>query len=200
MTKTKQTLLVSATILSVILFFAQFTQQELVFYRDKIETGQWWRIFSGNLTHSNFSHLGINLLSLLLLVFLFYDTLKAKTFIFSTIILSCLVGLGLYFFNPELQKYYGFSGVLYGLFIVAAIRAILEKDYFVAPLVLLFVLAKVIWEFFKGGSQTSADLIGIPVATDSHLYGVLGAIFIGIIVVLHHFLSKKTPKRHPPTF
>lgn len=200
MTKTKQTLLVSTVILSIVLFIAQFAQQELVFFREKIESGQWWRLFSGNLTHSNFSHLALNISSLILLVFLFFDTLKTKTFIFSSIFLSIVIGIGLYLFNPELQKYFGFSGVLYGLFLIAAIGAILEKDYFIAPVVLIFILGKIIWEFFNGGSQTSEELIGIPVATDSHLYGVLGAIVISMVLIFQHFYALKTPKRHPPHF
>lgn len=187
-------LIASIVGISLILIFGQWFKNEIVFDRDAINLGQWWKIISGNFTHSNIPHLLLNLAGIWILGLLFIDKLRSRTFIFSILFLSIVVGLGLYFFNHELNQYYGFSGVLYGLYFVAAVGAILQDDKFTGFSVALLIAAKVIWDFFTGGNQSSAELIGIPVANDAHLYGFMGAIVIAV------FLLIDNKKRHPPTF
>jgi rhomboid family GlyGly-CTERM serine protease len=159
---------------------AQFFRDDLVFYRSQIEIGQWWLLISGNFVHSNYPHLFMNLAGLWILGFLFIDSLSLKTFIISTLILGVFVGLGLYYFNPELQKYYGFSGILYGLFLVGSITAILNKDHFTGIATAIVIIAKITWDLIYGGNSSSAELIGVPVAIHAHLYGAIGAIFVSI--------------------
>lgn len=180
--------------ISVVLLISQFFQDELVFHRDDINQGQWWRILSGNLTHANYPHLFMNLAGLWILGFLFLDSLNTKTFIICTLLLCLFVGMGLYLFNHELLKYYGFSGVLYGLFLIGGTTALLHKDFFTGVAVILLVCGKVIWDFFIGGSTTSAELIGIPVATDAHLYGIIGAAILSVLLII----NKRIFKTHPP--
>ena len=129
---------------------------------------------------------------------LFIDNLKSKTFILSSLFLSLIVGLGLFYFTPELNRYYGFSGILYGLFAIAAVCAILENDKFTGICVFLLISGKIIWDYFTGGNQSSAELIGIPVANDAHLYGYIGALLVIVFLVLKRRLNNK--KSHPPTF
>lgn len=186
MTKSVKPLIQAILVLSIILFASQFFQSELVFHRDHIEHGQWWRIVSGNLTHSNYPHLLLNLASLWIYGFLFIDSSRIKSFISSALFLSIFVGGCLYFFNPDLFKYYGFSGVLYGLYISGATSTILQKDYFTGFSILLIVAGKIIWDVFNGGSASSAELIGIPVATDAHFYGLAGGMLVSSILVLRN--------------
>ena len=103
-----KTLIVSILILSLILIVGQWFQSDLFFNRNDINQGQWWKIFSGNFTHSNIPHLLLNLSGVWLLGILFIDSLNSISFILSTTFLSLVVGLGLYLFNPELNGYYGF--------------------------------------------------------------------------------------------
>ena len=189
-TKSLKPLISSILVLSIVIVIAQLFQSDLVFYRDNINTGQWWRIISGNFVHSNYPHLFMNLAGLWILGFLFIDSLPLKTFFTSILLLSLSVGFGLYFFDLNLQKYYGFSGVLYGLFLVGASTAILKKDYLTGIAVGIVVIAKIIWDLINGGSTSSADLIGIPVAVHAHLYGALGAIFISSTL---YVLNRSTP-------
>lgn len=176
--KKNQLLLTSLLLITIILIIGQWLQTDLFFNRYEINQGKWWKIITGNFTHSNTPHLLLNLSGLWILALLFLDSLTYKTFILSCLFLSFVVGCGLYFFNPELNGYYGFSGILYGLYIIAATSAILKRDYFTGISVTFLIAGKVIWDFFSGGNQSSAELIGIPVANDAHLYGVLGAILI----------------------
>jgi len=122
----------------------QLMQAELVFHHQLIENGQWWRIIGGNFVHANIPHLLLNLSGLWIMCFLFIDSLSAKTFIISTLIMSLFVGFGLFYFDPSLQKYYGYSGVLYGLFLLGGVTAILSKDYFTGVSVIIFIIAKLL--------------------------------------------------------
>ena len=189
-TKSLNPLILSIFLLSIIIISMQFFQSDLVFYRNNINAGQWWRVISGNFVHSNYPHLFMNLAGLWILGFLFVDSLPLKTFFTSILLLSLSVGFGLYFFDLNLQKYYGFSGILYGLFLVGAATAIFKKDYLAGIAAATVIIAKIMWDLFNGGSTSSAELIGIPVAVHAHLYGALGAIAISLILFI---LSRSTP-------
>lgn len=185
-TKSLKPFILGILALTVILLIAQFFRNDLVFHRTAIDLGQWWLILSGNFVHSNYPHLFMNLAGLWIFGFIFFDNLSLKTFTISTIILCISVGAGLYFFNPELQKYYGFSGALYGLFLVGATTALLARDWFTGIVVTLFIIGKIIWDLIYGGSSSSAELIGVPVAIHAHLYGAISALFISIGLYLAH--------------
>ena len=179
-TKSLKPLILGIFALTIALLIAQLFRNDLVFHQVLIDSGQWWLILSGNFVHSNYPHLFMNLAGLWIFGFIFFDNLSLKTFTISTIILCAFIGSGLYFFNPELQKYYGFSGTLYGLFLVGATTALLAKDWLTGIVVALFIIGKIIWDLIYGGSSSSAELIGVPVAVHAHLYGAIGAFFISI--------------------
>lgn len=178
-------LLISIIGISLILIIGQILQTDILFDRNAINSGHWWKLLSGNFTHSNIPHLLLNLSGVWLLGMLFIDTLTSKTFILSTLFLALIVGFGLFYFTPELNRYYGFSGILYGLYFIAAVSAILKNDRFTGISVALLIAGKIIWDYFTGGNQSSAELIGIPVANDAHLYGFIGAIIIVIFLLMN---------------
>lgn len=171
--------------LSVMILFLQFFQETFVFKRAEINQGEWWRLISGNLVHTNYPHMLLNLCGLWIIGFLFLDHIKPKSFLISLFILLVIVGLGIYFFSPVLMWYAGLSGALYGLFLIGALYATLNRDYFTGVPLLILVPVKIIWDNIYGGSQSSAELIGAPVATDAHLYGMIGAILIGATLLFH---------------
>ena len=181
-------------LLTVCLIVLQFFQAELVFHRDKIELGQWYRLITGNFVHSNYYHLALNLASLWIAGFLFSDSLKIKMLILNIFILSVCVGVGLYLFNPDLLKYYGFSGVLYGLYLVGATTILLQKDYITGSLIYIFVTGKMLWGFFMGEDAGTIELIGMAVAVHAHLYGVLGSLLISLSL----FFMNNTNRKHTP--
>lgn len=170
----------------------QFFLNEFVFHRQLIQQGEWWRIISGNFVHSNIPHLLLNLSGLWIMAFLFIDTLSTKIFIIATFIMSTSIGIGLFYFEPELIKYYGFSGILYGLFLLGGTLTILAKDYFTGVSVTVFITGKLIWDLIYGGSPSSEELIGIPVAVNAHLFGSIGAIVMGVFI---YYQQKKISKK-----
>ncbi len=170
----------------------QFFQDDLVFKRDAISHGQWWRIISGNFVHTNYPHLALNLTGWWIMGLLFFDSFQGKKILLSTFFLSIFTGTCLYWFSTSLEWYAGFSGVLYGLFLVGAITAILQKDYLFGIAVALLIIGKVLWGVFLGESESSVELIGVPVATDAHLFGITGAIIVGLFLASTHFLQERS--------
>jgi len=185
-TKSLKPLILGIFVLTIVLLIAQVFRNDLAFHRTAIDLGQWWLILSGNIVHSNYPHLFLNLAGLWIFGFIFFDSLSLRTFIISTLFLCASVGIGLYLFSPELQKYYGFSGALYGLYLVGATTALLAKDLFTGIIVTLLIIGKIIWDLTYGGSSSSAELIGIPVAVHAHFYGAVGAVFISFVLYLAH--------------
>jgi rhomboid family GlyGly-CTERM serine protease len=165
-------------------------QNDLLFLRENIQQGEIWRIWTGNLIHSNYYHLGLNLSGFWLFVLIFKELINTTQLIVSLVILITAVGSGLYFLNPELYWYAGLSGVLYGLFIIGAMYALLDKDFITGISIIIVIPVKIIWDYLHNTGQTNADLIGVPVSTDSHLYGISTA-FIIVVFVLFKYLYKK---------
>ncbi|EKO3592591.1 rhombosortase [Vibrio metschnikovii] len=144
-----------------------------------IEQGQWWRILTGNFTHTNFAHLGMNLAGLWVIVFLFMPSIKSL--FFALIMLSLSVGISIFF--TEMTLYVGLSGVLHGLFAYFALLEWLNGRRSSLWLV-LGVIAKVAWEQWFGASMMTAELIQARVATEAHLAGTLGGLTLGLIQFL----------------
>lgn len=150
-------------------------------HRQWISEGQWWRILTGNFTHTNFAHLAMNLAGLWVIHFIFKPT--DRTFIFTLFTISLLVGL----LNlvSDMTSYVGLSGVLHGLFGYFALQEALNGRKS-SWLLVVGVIAKVSWEMTMGASQSTSDLIQARVAVESHLFGTLGGLVLA-------FLTKKLP-------
>lgn len=156
----------------------------LRYERYSIEAGQWYRLVSANFVHLNNMHLVMNMLGVGLVVFFFAGQLKLLKWLMLILFSSLLVGLGLYFFNPEVKSYVGMSGVLHALFIVGAVTEI--RRFPISGWMLLVVLmGKLIWEQLNGAMPGSESLIKGHVLVDSHLYGAIaGLVFIALPFVL----------------
>jgi rhomboid family GlyGly-CTERM serine protease len=157
-----------------------------LFLRENIQQGEIWRIWTGNLIHSNYYHLGLNLSGFWLFVFIFKELMNATQLMLSFVILISGGGLGLYFLTPELDWYAGLSGALYGLFIVGAFYALLDKDFMTGLSIIIVIPVKIIWDHLHNTGQTNAHLIGVPVSTESHIYGISTAFLIGIFLLFEH--------------
>jgi rhomboid family GlyGly-CTERM serine protease len=157
----------------------------LRFDRMAINHGELWLLVSAHLTHLNWQHFGLNMGGLLIVAVFFrrYCTLKAWSVVFVMSALS--VGLGLYYFNPEIQRYVGLSGVLHGMFIVGAWFEMKRYPKSGGVLMVLLV-AKLIWEQVSGALPGSESMAGGHVVVDAHLYGAIGgAIFLLLHQIIH---------------
>lgn len=106
-------------------------------------------------------------------------------------------GISLLFlqFNPNIGWYVGFSGVLFGLYVMAAVDAI-HRFRFISVTLLLLITAKMVIDLVSSGKMTSSELIGVPVLIESHLYGVLMALAILASQMLYRILFLKVKRLH----
>lgn len=155
------------------LFQLPYLQSLVIWNGELIQNGQWWRILSGNMTHTNTIHLTMNIAALWIIAYLF--TPSTKNLLGTLISLSIIVGLGLLFTN--LGSYAGLSGVLHGLFTYYALSEALRGRKS-SWLLVVGGIVKVAHEQFYGASSNTAELISAEVATQSHLIGGIAGLVL----------------------
>jgi len=121
--------LIIAVISGVLFLFQEYTLPVLEFSRSAIEHGEWWRLITGNFMHSNHWHLLLNLGGLLLATLLVGHLFSWQHFLSLFISNGLMVGVLIYYFNPDISYYVGLSGYLHGLFIYGALLGIYRAVY-----------------------------------------------------------------------
>jgi rhomboid family GlyGly-CTERM serine protease len=148
-----------------------------------IKSGDYWLLLSGNIVHLNWAHWGLNIAGLAIVAFFFSAYGSLLHWLLVIFVSAIFVGLGLYWFNPEVTTYVGLSGVLHGLFIYGGVREI--RFYPASGYALLLILVgKLIWEIFYGAVPGSEELTEGRVVTDAHLYGALGGALAALLLGL----------------
>ncbi|MDN5369521.1 MAG: hypothetical protein PWP74_829 [Shewanella sp.] len=154
------------------------------YQRQFIAQGQWWRLLTGNLIHTNHWHLLMNLAGFWVVVFI-HRVHYSNTHLAWLLIALCITeGLGLWIAFPTLSAYVGLSGVLHGLFAYGALSDI-KIGWRSGYLLLVGVMAKVTWEQTMGANAEVTQLIGARVAIEAHLVGLLSGIGIFLLVTLY---------------
>lgn len=144
-----------------------------------IQHGQWWRILTGNFTHTNFAHLGMNLAGLWIISFIFKPA--ARTLLI--LLLSLSVWIGLCVLLTDMRINVGLSGTLHALFAFFALQEA-QLGRRSSWLLVLGVVAKVVWEQAFGSSMGTEQLIHARVATEAHLAGVIGGGLLALTLKL----------------
>ncbi|WP_182288338.1 rhombosortase [Vibrio spartinae] len=185
-TITRSHLYLILSLFSFICILAQFSPlaDALVWDRQAITQGQWWRIVTGNFTHTNTAHLAMNLIALWLITFIFRPT--ARVLWQQLLLLSVFIGIGLFW--TELYFYVGLSGILHGLFASFALSEALQGRKS-SWLLVVGVCSKVIWEQYFGPSETTRALIEAPVAIQAHLLGLTGGLLLGFSARIKTYLG-----------
>ncbi|TLU67508.1 rhombosortase [Thalassotalea litorea] len=174
-------------LISIVVFFVPETfSQSLVFDRNDIANGELWRLFTGHFDHTNLNHMLLNLAGLTMLWALHGDHYRHGLFIAVFFTSAIICSLGIYFFDPQMTRYVGLSGVLHGLFVFGAIADIKQGDK-TGYLLLLGVTAKIIYEQFAGASADMVELIGSDIAIDAHLFGAIGGLIAGLVWLVLQF-------------
>ncbi len=158
-------------------------EQSLRFDRSAIASGSIWLLLSGNFVHLGTSHLLMNLGGLALVVALVWVRFTAWEWVLITLFSSLVVGIGLYWFDPDVSWYVGFSGTLHGL-IIAGAMADLRYYPKSAAVLLVLVVVKLAWEQFAGALPGSEAVAGGHVLVNAHLYGAIGGAMMGAWLLL----------------
>ncbi|WP_367869607.1 rhombosortase [Vibrio sp. B1Z05] len=150
--------------------------EALRWQQDLMASHQWWRLLTGNFTHTNTYHLGMNLAGLWVICHLFQA--KVKPLASAIVILSIAIGVGLLFTDTNI--YYGLSGVLHGLFAMYAYQEIAagkRSSWFL----LAGLAIKLTAENSGLVSISTAELINARVSTESHLIGSITGLAIALL-------------------
>jgi len=159
------------------------------FDRGLIDQGHYWLLLSGHLVHLNWSHWALNMAGLLIVAVFFSVYGRLLEWLFVLVFTAVVTGLGLYWFNPELTRYVGLSGVLHGLFIYGAVR---ELRYYPSSgyVLLLLLVGKLIWEYMNGPLPGSEEMTGGHVVVAAHLYGAIGGFASVVLTRAAHLFYK----------
>ena len=185
------TLPVSVLVLSVLIYFLPANVSNYLIYdRDLLAQGELWRLLSSHFVHTNFNHLMLNIAGLTMLWALHGDHYDNKNYALAFIISMIVCSAGIYFFDTDMQRYVGLSGVLHGIFIWGAFLDI-KRGWKSGYLLVIGVIAKVAYEQVFGASAEVESIINASVAIDAHLWGTVGGLVasIGIIISI---LKKST--------
>lgn len=159
------------------------------FDRALIDQGQYWLLLTGHLVHLNWTHWALNMAGLAIVAVFFSLYGSMLDWLFVLLFSAIVIGLGLYWFHPELGWYVGLSGVLHGLFIYGAIREI--RFYpFSGYILLLLLTAKLFWEYMNGALPGSEEMTGGRVLVEAHLYGAAAGLVAVFLTWLLHLLNK----------
>ncbi len=162
-------------ITAVIYLLEPQASQLLAYYHTGIAQFELWRLITATFCHTNFNHLLMNLVGLVITLALFIDTFKSIKIFPLLIFNSIFIGLALFFLEPQIIWYVGLSGVLHGLFSYGVAADIANKDPWGYLLGGGFII-KIIYEQLYGAQQATIDLIAAPVLVNAHLYGALSGI------------------------
>ena len=140
---------------------------------------EYWRGFTAHWVHANWQHLILNATGLVLCL----TIASPKWPVWKWVVYNMYLAIGISTLftlrNPELNWYVGYSGILFGIYLVAA-ADLYSRNKTIALLLGSAIAIKVLLEQFSDIRLGSGDLIGIPVIIDAHLYGLLLGLSIAL--------------------
>jgi rhomboid family GlyGly-CTERM serine protease len=140
----------------------------LAYDRAAIAAGEVWRLVTGHFVHLGWAHCLLNVACVALCA----SVLAARDRAWVTLGgLAAGCGVLLWVGAPEVARYVGLSGVVYGL-AVRALWPYARRDRWVG-LVLLALVARVGWQVCVGTPRAEAAWLGGPVLAQGHVAGLV---------------------------
>jgi rhomboid family GlyGly-CTERM serine protease len=147
-----------------------------------------WRMVTAHWVHLGWRHYALNMLAFLFIPYLF-PQFSIRSLIACLLLLSMFISLCFYWFMPYLVDYTGLSGVLHGMYVLAALQSLsYPKLRKFGLLVLGCIVVKLSWEQLFGSE--SAAFIQAPVIIQAHQFGVLGGMLFAAIDSLYCQLKR----------
>lgn len=143
-------------------------QTSLSYSQSGLASGEIWRLVSAHFVHLSWPHVWLNVAGLSLCGLLNPKIFRLKL-LAQLVFLSFGISILLWQFNHEVSQYVGFSGVLYGLFLLALWP--LREDLF-SLLMLVGIFFWALWQWKFGVPIEEQRLIGGQVISIAHLYGL----------------------------
>jgi len=144
-------------------------------------------LFTGHFVHVDWTHTFLNIGSLALAVAIFRQLIPTALWLRLTIFCPLMISLAFLQLLPDLQHYYGFSGVFYAC-LTAGGAAALPHNRWLGGIILGFMLVKVVLEALFGAQNWAMGEAGNNILTEAHLYGAISGLIIGILFAFKHWL------------
>jgi len=135
--------------------------------RAVITSGEMWRLVSGHFVHLTWAHCLLNVGGLVALAAILPASLRAWR---CCVVLATLIGLMLFAALPGLQHYAGFSGINYGLAVLALLPRVRGEP--VAAVVLVTLIGRAIWQWLGGVNLDAVAWLGAPPLAAAHVAGL----------------------------
>ena len=154
----------------------------LQFDRQAILSGEWWRLWTAHLLHTNSWHLLMNLAGFVVIIMLHGNYYRSCALGFLLLAGFVLISLALMFWSPAISLYVGLSGWLHALLVYGACEDV-RRQWSSGWLILAGVSAKIAWEQWQGASSDLVMLIEADVAVDAHLYGAIAGLMLFVLML-----------------
>lgn len=185
--------LLGAAVLVCCLWALQGYFGVLEFDRQKVLSGEIWRIWTGHLVHTNSVHFSLNIAAALLVFFVFFRNIKLSELLLCSFVFAALISVTLLCTYPGLGWYNGLSGLLHALVTYFSMRLAKDEDkIFLAVLAVVWV--KVLVEAVRSHFGYEKLVGGMAVITEAHLVGAFFGTVTAFICMLH-WREKGKPER-----
>lgn len=150
--------------------------EALVYQRDAIAGGEWWRLLTGHWVHSDLQHLLFDVTALALVSCLFEKRPWWQPLLL-LLTTTCILDIWLWWQMPWLHSYCGLSGLLNALLAAGLLLQWRQRDDWRYPLVGLLALIKLVTEMQLGDALFTNTAWGaVP---EAHAIGMLaGVLFV----------------------
>lgn len=185
-----QTFVIGASVVVALISFTlqafpENLQSMLIYERDAIQGGEWWRMLTAHFIHLNWAHYFMNVAGLGIITILFLNVLTATMLISTLFFGAMMVSLGLYRLSPEIEWYVGLSGVLHCLLATCLLKYIQQFPRLGWTLLLLLI-GKLALEAVTGTSLGTIFANSVQVINEAHIYGTVGGILTGAVLMIRN--------------
>lgn len=153
----------------------------LVYQRDAISDGQWWRLITGHWVHCDSQHLMWDLLGLGVLTLLF-EKQPLKLLIGVVSGATLVINIWLWFALPWLEEYCGLSGILNALLGAGLLMFWRQSEDRLYLYIGGVACIKIVLEI--GNDQALFTNTTWPSVPEAHAAGIITGIAIGLLVML----------------
>ena len=156
-------------------FFAGAASTAWVFDRTAIADGQWWRLITGHLVHSDGEQV-IGDVSALIVIGWMLERNHPLTFIYGIMAGTVAVNLWLWFGMPELERYCGLSGTLHAVLLLLIASLWRETRQPLVMVMAALIVGKVFLELWTNQALiTETAWPSVPIV---HVAGLCGGVIL----------------------
>lgn len=155
----------------------------LLYNRDAIADGAWWRLVTGALVHHDQPHLWLNILGLWLWWLLFIEHLPCWRDWSWLVVLLLSSTVAMFWFDSQTTVYAGFSGALYGMYAWGALADTFIRRYSGTAIGIGLLV------------KCTYDTLYLPSTTDiaftAHWGGIVAGLSIALLRQVIHYRMRR---------